>query len=1592
MKANKVILLALLALAFGVQAAEISSREAAVAARNWAAQGRHFGDLCRATVRDVVRHTTDTGAAFYAVRMNGGGTVITSSDTETEPIIAFIPGSSASVEKGSPLWALLSRDLAVRARKTSAAPRRWAALAVSSEAAAGPSGLAVSPVASEAGLDDLRVAPMLKTKWNQDVAYTAARDDAKIDCFNACTPEINVWRYDSEGEPTNKTVERAACGCVATAMAQVLRHWLVAPATPVSFTGSCSVETYLDLFYGEDGELESYEDYVVNYELPSSGVVYDWANMPEEPLAKYEDGTWHGAPVSAAECQAIGRLTYDCGVAVDMEYAHAEIGSGIPTYAVSAIPSAFRELFGYESACVSHDTAGLTDTPAAREKTILANLDAGFPVILLIVDGTADGHAVVGDGYGFSGGAATPYVHLNMGWSGQCDVWYNLPEVNTAGNPEDFEGFDTIDGVVYNLFPTNSGEIVSGRVLDAAGEPVAGVTVAALADGVPAATAVSSASGVYALLVPAGSAYLLRAEGAAGTVAEVETATIAASDGAAAGNVWGVDLRLGQPCVRIGDKGYASLEHALDDAGRLGGSPTVEVLAPVEVGSVRTLDAGLTLTAATADPSAAAVTFGAGAGLTVAAGARVLFTGIVFTGANKAPVRVLAGGTAAFAGTAEVGTVEVADKAGVELAGALANGIVVKCLATSEQGLVFGSVTAAEADVGESAALFVNYYDDEAGGVADFAAGTLSWGLADTPVEAAVAKLELGGETTYYRSLRTLFAAVTADATVTLFSDCELTNSVTLAHALKIVSDVNGAGAPFEIACGKSVTIGIAESGSLELGNVTLSRAAGKSESFITVDGGSLTLGEGATIERVSTSAGAPVKVVTGTVSMQAGSAITGCESTGSSASATAGAVYLRGSGAVLDLCGGEIVGNATKPATGAVLAGLGSTVRVSGAGSVYGNVRTGSTAAANLCLAGPKLQVAGRCTGRFGIVKTSANEAGDAFADIAGASAPDVTASLGCFSNDEHPTYTAAVSGSTLVWSTVSSELPRPVPQAMADVRLIAGGSTNCYATFADALAVSGGSARIELLRDAVIADEVTVSGSVVFAGGGHVMRRADGNARIVVPSGASLTVAGLDFDASAPDALAPFYVSGGSLTLDSGTVIRGQTGAGFRAAGGVVVDGGTFVLNPGATVRDCTNSYVHPSNETGVGGGVLVDNHATAYLNGGTVTGCSASRAGGVCIANESTVYVKGPLDVTGNTTLGGEPADLMVADYRSRLVLTAPMTGAVGFVEGIFADTNVFGSVSASFSGSNDELVDSARRFTRNANGDFGAVGSGDEADLLIWNSAFDRSAEYTAADGEVYTYVDGGEPVEVEPPAAVTGLVYTGLEQSGLEPTLFCFLDDAVKVNAGSYVARVTPRAGCVWSDGTAAAKSVSWSIARAPVEVTALDASKAEGAAEPTLAYTVTGLVNGEQAADVFTGALSRASGETEGEYAITRGTLAVKSPVNYDIVSFTGAVFTITGSDGPGPERTPGEPLPIAFKSITRIGEGEWRLVVTNCVPYCWYRLLSTEDLAAGFTVTGAWTQAGADAPLAWTTVVESESDAKFWRAEVKPGEVPSGN
>lgn len=146
------------------------------------------------------------------------------------------------------------------------------------------------------------------------------------------------------------------------------------------------------------------------------------------------------------------------------------------------------------------------------------------------------------------------------------------------------------------------------------------------------------------------------------------------------------------------------------------------------------------------------------------------------------------------------------------------------------------------------------------------------------------------------------------------------------------------------------------------------------------------------------------------------------------------------------------------------------------------------------------------------------------------------------------------------------------------------------------------------------------------------------------------------------------------------------------------------------------------------------------------------------------------------------------------------------------------------------------------------------------------------------------------------------------------------------NVGSYTI-IAGTGSLVFNSGYAnynvSYNSGTLTIAPKQITVTADSGlSKSFGALDPVFTYSYNGLVNGDMSAS-FTGALSRAAGETTGLYAINQNTLAATG--NYTIGTFNSADFTIvpaTAVSLPGNvEQTINHPIEVTNNGIITSNE-----------------------------------------------------------------------
>ena len=474
---------------------------------------------------------TDNSAEpiYYVVYLEPSGFVIVSADDLIEPIIGFADDGTYDPTAKNFLGSLVTRDLNGRFRdihstpdsvahieqlKSNQAQQKWGSfLRLASESNENLT-LASSPPVCDDYISDIRVAPLLKSKWGQSWYYD--RNNRKHACFNYYTPQL----IDDKVAFIDNQIENYPSGCIATAMAQLMRHHLY-----------------------PDYAIEAREFYIsVDWLIAKRRLVrgqgpdgtYNWSDMVFIPADDTTD----------QQRRAIGAICHDTGVAVGTQY--TVNGSG--AY-MSDVMIALVDTFGYNQAIWGANEGKNIDSQNLIG-IINPNLDANSPVILGIQDSYEIyiGHAAVCDGYGYN--SSTLYHHLNIGWYGIDDCWYNLPNIACPNAGP----FDTITECIYNVFPDCTGEIISGRITDNKGLPIKDVAVTAQKTTDDAIqTTITNNEGIYAFKgLTSYSTYTISADknGYDFELKEVDTGR--SYDGSSvSGNKWGIDFQGYNNCVSV---------------------------------------------------------------------------------------------------------------------------------------------------------------------------------------------------------------------------------------------------------------------------------------------------------------------------------------------------------------------------------------------------------------------------------------------------------------------------------------------------------------------------------------------------------------------------------------------------------------------------------------------------------------------------------------------------------------------------------------------------------------------------------------------------------------------------------------------------------------------------------------------------------------------------------------------------------------------------------------------------------------------------------------------------------------------------------
>ena len=238
----------------------------------------------------------------------------------------------------------------------------------------------------------LRADGFLGSHWTQDVPY------------NLLCPR----------DPLNGNSYSCA-GCPAVAMGQIIDYLRTTQGT----------------------RFDDHDDYYHNYAGRNYTIDDDWEALqfPSFPLLNEMldsvDATFLRGERLYGELAAA--LVFACGTALTQVYTSE--GSG--TFYVDQAFEAYQR-FGFT------DCVLFRDPDSIMYATLISNLQAGYPAHLAVEnpEGTV-GHNVVVDGYRESDGK----FHINFGYGGSLDNWYDIPD------PNFFAGLTKVEGIILNIFP-----------------------------------------------------------------------------------------------------------------------------------------------------------------------------------------------------------------------------------------------------------------------------------------------------------------------------------------------------------------------------------------------------------------------------------------------------------------------------------------------------------------------------------------------------------------------------------------------------------------------------------------------------------------------------------------------------------------------------------------------------------------------------------------------------------------------------------------------------------------------------------------------------------------------------------------------------------------------------------------------------------------------------------------------------------------------------------------------------------------------------------------------------------------------------------
>ena len=236
-----------------------------------------------------------------------------------------------------------------------------------------------------------------------------------------------------QGDPYNSKCptfqgKQGPVGCVATAMSQLMYYYKY----PLQSDG---------MGYYTLGEASHIYSYKINN-------TYDWEHMMDS-----YPSSWF---ITNEEKENISQLCYDAGLASHMNY--ASDGSGTTAYeAAYGLGSVFK-FDSLSVRCVQRNYC----SDEEWIETICKEFQSGRPLIMTGQDPNYGGHAFLIDGINAEG-----LVHVNWGWNGNSDGYYNLNDMNPISSNDHYNYSQTIvTNLLCNPIPSEGAKYKSRWCFD----------------------------------------------------------------------------------------------------------------------------------------------------------------------------------------------------------------------------------------------------------------------------------------------------------------------------------------------------------------------------------------------------------------------------------------------------------------------------------------------------------------------------------------------------------------------------------------------------------------------------------------------------------------------------------------------------------------------------------------------------------------------------------------------------------------------------------------------------------------------------------------------------------------------------------------------------------------------------------------------------------------------------------------------------------------------------------------------------------------------------------------------------------------------